>query len=60
MSKPGNTVVIAASIIAAMRLAREDKILNTPKSVATIADSLALATKIYERAMKEYPNLFHD
>jgi hypothetical protein len=41
--KPGNTVVIAAAVIAAILLAREDKILNTPKVVATIGDSLSLA-----------------
>jgi hypothetical protein len=46
MSKPGFTVVIGACVIAAIRLAREDKLLNTPKSVATIGDSVALARKI--------------
>jgi hypothetical protein len=58
VSKAGNTVVIAAAVIAAIRLAREDKILNTPKVVATIGDSLALAKTIYDRAIKAYPELF--
>jgi energy-converting hydrogenase Eha subunit E len=60
MSKAGNTVVIAASVIAAIRLAREDKILNTPKAVATVGDSLVLAKTIYDRAVKTYPELFKD
>ena len=60
MSKPGNTIVIAAAVIAAIRLAREDKILNTPKVVATIGDSLSLARQIYERAVKAFPEMFGD
>jgi len=58
VSKPGFTVVIGACVIAAIRLAREDKLLNTPKSVATISDSVALAKKIYEHAAGAHPQLF--
>lgn len=50
--------MIAAAVIAAIRLAREDKILNTPKAVATIGDSLTLAKQIYERAVKAFPEMF--
>jgi len=60
VSKPGNTIVIAAAFIAAVRLAREDKILNTPKVAATVGDALALARVIYERAVRAYPELFGD
>ena len=58
VSKPGNTVVIAAAVIAAIRLARENKILNTPKVVATVGDSLSLARQIYDRALKAFPEMF--
>lgn len=50
--------MIAATVIAAIRLAREDRILNTPKVVATIGDSLSLARQIYDRAVRAYPELF--
>lgn len=60
MSKAGNTIVIAASVIAAVHLAREDKLTRTPKVVATISDSVALAKAIYESAAKTYPELFKD
>ena len=58
MPKPGNTILIAAAVICPIRLAREDKILNTPKAVSTIGDSLSLAKNIYERAVKAFPELF--
>jgi hypothetical protein len=60
MAKPGNVVVLAAAFIAAIRLAREDKIVNTPKVAATVGDSLSLARTIYDRAVKLYPELFGD
>jgi len=60
VSKPEFTVFIGACVIAAIRLAREDKLFNTPKSVATISDSVALAKKIYEHAAGPHPQLFED
>ena len=41
-----STLVIAASIIAAVRLARDDIDKPTPKVVATISDSVRLARMI--------------
>ncbi len=57
MSKPGKTVGPPRSSLA-IRLAHEDKILNTPKVVATIGNSLTLAKQIYDRAMKAFPQMF--
>jgi hypothetical protein len=44
----------------AIGLAPEGRILNTPKAVVTIDDSLALAQAIYDKAVKSYPELFRD
>ena len=58
VSKAGPTIVIAAAVIAAIRLAREDKLTGTPKSVATVSDALTLARQIYDRALKAFPEMF--
>jgi hypothetical protein len=60
MAKTGNTIVIAAAIIAAVRLARVESLSSSPKVVATIADAVSLARKIYDNASKVYPELFRD
>jgi hypothetical protein len=60
MSKGGNTIVIAASLIATVRLARVDNLSRTPKVVATISDSIRLAKEIYESAERIYPELFRE
>jgi hypothetical protein len=44
-----STLVIAASIIAAVRLAREPEIRNTPRGVAAVSDSISLAQMILDR-----------
>jgi len=47
-----STVVIAASIIAAVRLARDDTSGPSPKLTSTIADSVSLARAILERVVR--------
>ena len=47
-----STVVIAASIIAAVRLARDDISGPSPKLNSTIADSVTLARAILERVVR--------
>ena len=46
-----STVVIAAAIIAAVRLARVDISSPSPRVYAAIADSVSLARKILQRVM---------
>ena len=46
-----STVVIAAAIIAAVRLARDDISSPSPRVSAAIADSVSLARKILQRVI---------
>lgn len=46
-----STLVIAAAIIAAVRLARDDINTPSPKVVSTIADSVLLAKMILKRVV---------
>jgi hypothetical protein len=46
-----STVVIAAAIIAAVRLARDDISSHSPRVYAAIADSVSLARKILQRVI---------
>jgi hypothetical protein len=46
-----STVVIAAAIIAAVRLARDDISSPSPRIYATVADSVSLARMILKRVM---------
>ena len=46
-----STVVIAASIIAAVRLARDDIGSSSPRVCAAISDSVSLARKILQRVI---------
>jgi hypothetical protein len=46
-----STLVIAASIIAAVRTAREDISRPTPRLVSAISDSVILARKILDRVL---------
>ena len=46
-----STVVIAAAIIAAVRLARDDISSPSPRVYAAIADSVTLARKILQRVI---------
>jgi hypothetical protein len=46
-----STVVIAAAIIAAVRLARDDIRSSSPRIYAAVADSVSLARKILQRVI---------
>jgi len=46
-----STVVIAAAIIAAVRLARDDISSPSPRIYAAVADSVSLARKILHRVI---------
>ena len=46
-----STIVIAAAIIAAVRLAREDISSPSPRVYAAVADSVSLARKILQRVI---------
>jgi hypothetical protein len=46
-----STLVIAAAIIAAVRLAREDISTSSPRLLSTVADSVSLAKMILKRVM---------
>jgi hypothetical protein len=46
-----STVVIAASIIAAVRLARDDISTPTPRLLSVVASSVSLARMILKRAL---------
>jgi uncharacterized UPF0146 family protein len=46
-----STIVIAAAIIAAVRLARDDISSPSPRVYAAIADSVSLARKILQRVV---------
>lgn len=52
--------MIAAAIIAAIRLARVESLSRSPKVVGTISDAVVLARDIYVHASKVYPELFRD
>ena len=47
-----STLVIAASIIAAVRLAREDISRPSPRLTSVIADSVSLARMILDRVVR--------
>jgi hypothetical protein len=46
-----STIVIAAAIIAAVRLARDDISSPSPRIYAAVADSVSLARKILQRVI---------
>jgi len=47
-----STLVISASIIAAVRLARDDISKPSPRVISVVADSVALARMILERVVR--------
>jgi hypothetical protein len=50
-----STLVIAAAIIAAVRLAREDIGKPSPRLLITISDSINLARSLLEGVLRRYP-----
>ena len=52
-SPSGKIIFLGACLIAAVRLAREEKWDNSPRVVARIADSIRLAERIFERMQND-------
>ncbi len=48
-----STIIIASSIIAAVRLARDDISTPTPRLLSTIANSVSLARMILKRVLEQ-------
>jgi len=54
---PGKIIYLGACLIAAVRLAREEKWDNSPRIVGRISDAINLARRIYERMKIEFPKM---
>jgi hypothetical protein len=54
----GKLIFLGACLIAAVRLAREEKWDNSPRVIARIGDSVQLAQRVYERVKREFPHFF--
>jgi hypothetical protein len=52
---PGKIIYLGACLIAAVRLAREEKWDNSPRVHSRIADAIQLAEQIYKRMKDQYP-----
>lgn len=52
---PGRLIYLGACLIAAVRLAREEKWDNSPRVVSRISDSVQLAQRIWDRLKREMP-----
>ena len=50
-----STIVIAAAIIVAVRLAREDIAQPTPRLLASVGQSVSLARFILNRVLRRFP-----
>lgn len=50
----GRIIYLGACLIAAVRLAREERWDNSPRVVSRIADAIQLAKKIYERMQSDF------
>jgi hypothetical protein len=51
-------IALGACIIAAVRLAREPEIKNTPHVLSQISQSVSLAHRIYRKVRDDFPELF--
>lgn len=54
---PGKIIFLGACLIAAVRLAREEKWDNSPRVASRIADAINLARRIYERMRADFPQM---
>jgi hypothetical protein len=54
---PGKMIYLGACLIAAVRLAREEKWDNSPRVTSRISDSVQLAHRVWERVKREFPQL---
>lgn len=57
-ASPGKLIYLGACLIAAVRLAREERWDNSPRVVSRISDSVFLAHRIWERVKMEFPQMF--
>jgi len=53
-----STLVIAGAIIVAVRLARDDISRQSPRLLATVADSINLTRTILDGVLRRYPSRF--
>lgn len=51
---PGRIIYLGACLIAAVRLAREERWDNSPRVISRIADAIQLAKRIYERMQRDF------
>jgi hypothetical protein len=54
----GKLIFLGACLIAAVRLAREEKWDNSPRVVSRIADSVHLAQRVFQRVKNDFPGYF--
>jgi hypothetical protein len=54
----GKLIYLGACLIAAVRLAKEEKWDNSPRVVARISDSVQMAYKVWQRVNREFPEMF--
>jgi hypothetical protein len=54
---PGKIIYLGACLIAAVRLAREEKWDHSPRVAARIGDAINLARRIYDRMKTEFPHM---
>jgi hypothetical protein len=54
---PGKMIYLGACLIAAVRLAREEKWDNSPRVASRISDSVQLAHRVWERVKREFPQM---
>ncbi len=58
-SSSGKIIYLGACLIAAVRLAREEKWDNSPRVISRISDSVQLAWRVWEKVRREYPQMFN-
>jgi hypothetical protein len=52
---PAKLIYLGACLIAAVRLAREEKWDNSPRVTSRISDAIELARRIYQRMKSDFP-----
>lgn len=55
---PGKIIYLGACLIAAVRLAREERWDSSPRVISRISDAIQLATRIYERMKNDFGHDF--
>jgi len=54
-AKFATTLIIAAAVVVAVRLAREDIALPTPRLISSVGHSISLARTILKEVLRRYP-----